>query len=97
MTNTPFSVSVYGKPNCPFCDRAKQLLDEHNVPYMYYDVSDESHLARLKELHPSVNTVPQVFMLDTNEDEIYHIGGYEDLAFVIERTYHESEARENDA
>ena len=32
-------VVVYSTPTCPFCVRAKQLLDDNNVEYENYDVA----------------------------------------------------------
>lgn len=33
------SFIIYGKPNCPNCVTAKQLLDSKGIPYEYIDVS----------------------------------------------------------
>lgn len=62
--------TIYGKPNCPWCDRAKDLLN--NLAYEYVDVSLEGG-ARQILVDMGVRTVPQVFK------GTLHIGGFEDL------------------
>ncbi len=67
-------VEIYTKDNCPYCDKAKLLLDQLNVDYLEVDLVaepekyDELHLRR-----PSARTVPQIFINDTG------IGGCDDL------------------
>lgn len=35
------NVIVYSTPTCPWCVRARQFLDQNNVKYTYYDVSED--------------------------------------------------------
>lgn len=67
--------TIYGKPNCPWCDRAKGLLqpDEYN----YVDVSKDQE-AKEVLVEMGVRTVPQVFDRDN------HIGGFEALKWYVE-------------
>lgn len=59
-------VVVYGKPNCPYCDKAKRILDSNNVKYTYVDVSvDLEALEFIKGA--GHKTVPQIYV-----DGIYH-------------------------
>jgi glutaredoxin-like YruB-family protein len=39
------SVKVYSTPTCPWCTRAKQFLNENNVPYESFDVSSDQQAA----------------------------------------------------
>ena len=32
-------VIIYSTPNCPWCARTKKYLQEHNIPFIDYDVS----------------------------------------------------------
>ena len=65
---------IYGTKNCTFCDKAKQLLTQHDKPYTFIDVAeDEDITAAFFKRFPGVRTVPQIVV----EDE--HIGGYHDL------------------
>ncbi len=67
-------VEIYTKFACPYCVRAKHLLDEKNVAYTEYDVTmggakREEMLSRA----PGARTVPQIFINDEA------IGGSDDL------------------
>ncbi len=67
-------VEIYTKFACPYCVRAKQLLDSKGVPYTEYDISmggakRDEMLARV----PGARTVPQILINYTP------IGGSDDL------------------
>ena len=64
---------VYGKVTCPFCDKAKELLQQHNLEIDYRDVGDSEVKQELLNLYSEAKTVPQIF---TNG---VRIGGYTDL------------------
>jgi len=44
------SVVVYTMKDCPFCDRAKQILREIGVKFVEKSTSDQKNLAKLREL-----------------------------------------------
>ena len=70
--------TIYSKPNCTFCAKAKVLMQNNNLQYFEVDLTqDQKTLDRLKEL--GCRTVPQIF---SPEDE--HIGGYDDLVKFVE-------------
>jgi glutaredoxin 3 len=67
-------VEIYTKFACPFCVRAKALLDGKGVAYTEYDVSGSG--AKRQEMvdrAPGARTVPQIFINDVA------IGGSDDL------------------
>ena len=66
-------VEIYTTPTCPFCIRAKQLLEKKSVPYTEIDVSEQAKRDKMTERAGGRHTVPQVFI--NNE----HIGGCDDL------------------
>jgi len=66
--------TVYSKPNCPACDRAKTLLSIRECIYEVKDATDPEIREELLDLIPNARSVPQIF-----EDETY-IGGYEELS-----------------
>ena len=72
-------VVIYTKPYCPYCVRAKRLLQNKNVPYQEIDVSwdDEARLQLMQTT--GRRTVPQVFIGDT------HVGGSDDLYALEQR------------
>ncbi len=68
------NVEIYTKFACPYCVRAKQLLDSKGVPYTEYDITmggakRDEMLTRV----PGARTVPQILINDTP------IGGSDDL------------------
>lgn len=68
------NVEVYSTNYCPYCVRAKQLLDAKDVDYTEIDVTgdDEARMA-LVEKSGGRKTVPQIFINGQS------IGGYDDL------------------
>ncbi len=67
-------VEVYSTTYCPYCVRAKQLLDAKDVDYTEIDVTgDDAARIDLVEKSGGRRTVPQIFINGTS------IGGYDDL------------------
>jgi glutaredoxin 3 len=66
-------VTVYSTRVCPYCVRAKALLDRKHVPYTEVLV-DEHPEKRAEMMQKSGRrTVPQIFVGD------HHVGGFDDL------------------
>lgn len=77
-----FSVKIYGKADCPWCDRAKRICEDYNIPYDYTTLNALDAAAFLHEtVSPNVRTVPAVVV-----DGIW-IGGYEELRTLINENY----------
>ena len=69
------TVEIYTKFGCPYCVRAKQLLDSKGVRYTEHDVSmGGAKRAQMVARAPGARTVPQVFINDLA------IGGSDDLS-----------------
>lgn len=66
-------VTVYSKPNCPYCVQAKLKLEQQGYEIDLRDVMEQSVLHELKQRAPNVRTAPQIFVGS------YHIGGYQEL------------------
>lgn len=67
-------VEVYSTTYCPYCVRAKQLLDAKDVDYTEIDVTgDDNARIALIEKSGGRRTVPQIFINDQA------VGGYDDL------------------
>lgn len=69
------TIDMYTKFACPFCVRAKHLLQNKGASFNEYDITmggekREEMLARA----PQARTVPQIFIGDT------YVGGSDDLA-----------------
>lgn len=72
-------IDIYTKFACPFCVRAKQLLDAKGVSYNEYDITmGGPKREEMVERAPLARTVPQIFIGNT------HVGGCDDL-FALER------------
>lgn len=68
------SYTIYSKPSCPFCVRAKQLLDILGEEYTEINITEGDNRQALNEhLGYEARTVPQIW------HESKHIGGYTDL------------------
>jgi glutaredoxin 3 len=69
------NVEIYTWRTCPFCMRAKSLLDSKDVKYTEYQIDgDEEARAKMTQRANGRRTVPQIF-IDTD----HHVGGSDDL------------------
>jgi glutaredoxin len=67
-------ITVYSKPNCPYCEKAKYLLKSLGLQYEEMVVTKDLSVEELyKVLDKQVRTIPQI-VIDKN-----HIGGYNEL------------------
>ena len=78
MTKQQAEISIYLTQFCPYCVRAKGLLNAKDVSYNEIDIGAQPEL-RQEMIHKSngVTSVPQIFIGDT------HVGGCDDL-FALE-------------
>ena len=68
-------IEIYTWQTCPYCLRAKSLLDGKNVNYTEHKIDgDEEARAKMIERTGGSRSLPQVFV---NKDN--HIGGCDDL------------------
>ncbi|MEY2858836.1 MAG: hypothetical protein RLZZ74_3149 [Cyanobacteriota bacterium] len=67
-------VEIYTWSRCPFCIRAKGLLDKKGVEYTEYCIDgDEDARDQMRARANGKSSVPQIFIDDR------HIGGCDDL------------------
>jgi glutaredoxin 3 len=72
-------IQIYTTRTCPFCIRAKALLDQKGVKYDETDVgADASKRAAMTQRANGKRSVPQIFIGDT------HVGGCDEL-YALER------------
>lgn len=68
-------VEIYTKFMCPYCARAKALLDKKGAEYAEYDVTmGGADKAEMLRRVPNARTVPQIFI------DGVAVGGSDDLA-----------------
>ena len=67
-------VIIYSTLICPYCIKAKQLLESKSVDYQEVRIDKHPELvAEVIEKSSGQKTVPQIFIGD------YHVGGCDDL------------------
>ena len=67
-------VIIYSTLTCPYCIKAKQLLESKGVDYQEVRIDKHPELvAEVIEKSNGQKTVPQIFICD------YHVGGCDDL------------------
>lgn len=71
-------VVIYSTLYCPYCVRAKMLLDKKGVPYTELRVDLDDELLEEMYQRSKKFTVPQIFIGET------HIGGCDEM-YALER------------
>ena len=69
---------MYSTAFCPYCIRARALLDSKGVSYRDIRIDIESQFRAEMEQKSGRTSVPQIFVGDT------HIGGFDDM-YALER------------
>jgi glutaredoxin 3 len=68
------NIEIYTWRICPFCLRAKGLLDKKGVEYTEYSIDgDEAARNKMADRGDGRRSVPQIFINDV------HIGGCDDI------------------
>lgn len=67
-------ITIYTTPMCPYCVRAKALLQQKGAAFEEVDVFMDREARVEMEEKSGRRTVPQIFIDDV------HVGGCEDLA-----------------
>jgi glutaredoxin 3 len=73
------TVTVYTSGWCPYCERAKGLLQQKNVVFGEINVEDDGKFREEMIARSNRRTVPQIFIGDR------HVGGCDDL-FELDRS-----------
>lgn len=77
---TTATIDIYTKFACPFCVRAKHLLEKKGVEFNEHDITmGGPKRDEMMERAPDARTVPQIFIGET------HVGGSDELA-ALEQT-----------
>ena len=67
------NVTIYSTNNCPYCIKAKMLLQKKEAQYKEIDVSDDAEREKMTEKAGGKRSVPQIFINDK------HVGGCDEL------------------
>ena len=71
-------VEIYGKTQCPFCDKAKALCEREDMEYTYKQLGEDFGREEMLEIFPNARTFPQI-IVDGNK-----IGGYTELKALVD-------------
>ena len=71
------NVTVYTTQFCPYCVRAKMLLDNKGVTYEEIRIDSDPSQRQVMQERSQRTSVPQIFIDD------FHVGGCDDL-FALE-------------
>ena len=66
-------IIIYTTSTCPYCVRAKALLDRKGVAYQEINAEDQKVREEMTQKTGGKRTVPQIFIGD------FHVGGCDDL------------------
>lgn len=70
-------IKIYGKSNCPQCDKAKQICESLKLEYQYSQLDVDYTKEELLSVFPQARTMPQI------EIEGAPIGGLKQFIEVI--------------
>ncbi len=74
MSKQQANIIIYVSQYCPYCVRAKSLLNSKEVEYEEIDVDAQpQRRAEMVQKSNGITSVPQIFIADT------HVGGCDDL------------------
>jgi glutaredoxin len=66
-------IEIYGKLQCPYCDKAKALCARENYEYTYKQLDEDFTREDFFAMFPSARTFPQIKI----DSEL--VGGYTEL------------------
>lgn len=74
-------VTIFGRPSCGFCVRAKELCEIKDIPYRFVDIIEEgiSKADLEKTVGKPVETVPQIFVGQE------YIGGFDQFSRYVDQ------------
>jgi|TARA_B110000977_G_scaffold183767_1_gene246713 glutaredoxin len=67
-------IEIYGKTQCPYCDKAKALCERKGYDYVYKSLGEDFTREEMMEAFPTARTFPQI-RIDGEA-----IGGYDNFA-----------------
>jgi glutaredoxin 3 len=78
------NVEIYSKDNCPYCSKAKQLLNTMNIPFTEQKLGVDFTREIILEKYPNAKSYPIVVV------DGFHIGGYTQLAEKVNESANDS-------
>lgn len=75
-------VTIYGRPGCGFCVRARELCESRGYSHRFIDIIAEgmSKADLADRIGKPVHTVPQIFVGEA------HVGGFDEFSALVAAT-----------
>lgn len=73
-------IEIWGKPACPYCERAKAICESRNLKYVYKQLDVDFTRDQILENFPGAKTFPQIIVGGTK------IGGHDQFINYLEET-----------
>ena len=73
-------IVIWGKPACPYCDRAKQVCEQRGYEFEYKQLGTNFDRDQVLEAFPNARTFPQIVVGGKA------VGGYDQFVKYIEDT-----------
>lgn len=71
-------VEIYSKPQCPYCDMAKNLAEAKGLDYNVKMLDEDFNREELMETFPGARTFPQI-IVDGDK-----IGGFQEFKGIVD-------------
>jgi len=71
-------VEIYSKPQCPYCDMAKNLAEREGYDLTYKMLDEDFDRETLMETFPGARTFPQIIVDGAK------IGGYQEFKKLVD-------------
>ena len=68
--------TIYGSPECTYCEQAVRLLTLKELPFNYMDAKSSLYF-QSTFVSEGITSVPQIFVYE--EEGERHVGGFEEL------------------
>lgn len=78
----PNRLIMITKSDCPYCDKAKEYLAIHGIPFDARTMDSRPEREKLYDklgLTGNKRSVPQIFLVDTIDDRSVRVGGYAEM------------------
>ena len=73
-------IEIYGKPQCPYCDKAKNVCETRGFKYEYKQLGKDFDRDFIMEQFPTARTFPQIRVSGRD------VGGYEQFLQYLDDT-----------
>tara|TARA_R110000868_G_scaffold147697_1_gene369251 strand:- start:356 stop:607 length:252 start_codon:yes stop_codon:yes gene_type:complete len=73
-------LTIYGRNNCNYCIKAKDLAEQYSLNYTYKSLEDWENVEEMLSKAPNTKTAPQIWWNGK------HIGGYKEFAVEVQNT-----------